>query len=376
MTYTLFPAPLTQPILVITRLIFLGCLCALPLHTFATNSTTTHTTTHTTKNATTKISTSNTSNQTQTPEVNPYVHCEKPFADLPDKIDTSWVDQTHANMSTALCRQVNKIDNFFGDIETNKHARSFVLVRLGYQWEQLDESSSEFQPSVKARVRLPNISKHLNLLISDDENDDNTIPTTKPSTQQDLHDETSRLGKLLGITRSDPVDYDFDVGSKSDDGPKLFLRGRSTWQFWPSETSSLQLSQSLFWLDGLGYGEESRLEYNQKLDTQTLFRWTTAAEFSEETEGLQIQQNLLFFKQIDAQRGLSYDLQVIGETRPTLKVTEYGVRVLFRRNFLKPWLFYELEPSIFWPLEYDRDMSLRVLLRLEIQLGNIEPQGI
>lgn len=305
------------------------------------------------------------------PPVAIYTHCKKPFDDIQDQTEPSWIDQTHASMSTALCNQVNKIDAFFGEVDQTKNARSFVRVRMGYQWEQTQESVSEFQPSVKARVRLPNISKHLHLLITDDENDDNTIPTTKTSTQQDLSEHNSRLGQLLGISRSDPSDYDFDIGSKSDDGPKVFLRGRSTWQFWPSPESNLLLSQSIFWLDGLGYGEESRLEYNQKLDDQTLFRWSTSAEFSEETEGLQIQQNLLFFKQIDPKRGLSYDIQILGETRPTLKVTEYGLRVLFRRNFLKPWLFYEIEPSIFWPLEFDRDMSLRLIFRFEMQLGEI-----
>lgn len=284
----------------------------------------------------------------------------------------TWIDQTHADMSARLCNQVNTIDGFFGKVNPDKNAIGFMRIRFGYQWEQTDENSTEFQPSIKTRIRLPNISKHLSLLITDDENDDNTIPLSKQSAQQDLSDGPSTLGKLLGVNRSDPVDYDIDIGSKSDDGPKIFTRARATWQLWPSDNSYLRLSQAIFWLDGLGYGEESRLEYNQNLDETTLFRWTTATEFSEETDGLAIEQSLVFFKQIDAKRGLSYDIHMSGATRPTLKVTDYGLRILYRRNFMKPWLFFEMEPSIFWPLEYDRDMSVRLIFRFEVQLGNQE----
>jgi len=280
------------------------------------------------------------------------------------------MDKTHASMSEQLCVQVNKVDRFFGNSAQNKTAKGFLKLRTGIQWQHLNENSIEFQPSIKMRVRLPNISRKVNLLITDDETDKNTIPSAKSTATLGDGEESSILGKLLGVARSEPVDYDFDVGSKSDDGPRLFTRARATFQFWPKDNSNLRLSQSLFWLDGLGYGQESRLEYNQTLSEFTLFRWNTIAEFSEETSGLSLEQNLVFYKQVDDKRGLSYNLRVVGDTRPTLKVNEYGFLVLYRQNFFRPWLYFEVEPSVFWPLETERDMALRFVVRLEMQFGN------
>lgn len=288
-----------------------------------------------------------------------------------DETADTWVDLTHARMSSGLCRQVNRIDSFFGNIRQIEAARGFLQIRNGVQWQQLGETGVEFQSSVKGRVRLPNINRRLNLLFSDDENDRDTIPTFRNRASQDNSNESSLLGDLLGIKNSDPVDYDFDVGTKSDDGPKLFTRVRAIFEFWPSSNSNLQLSQSFFWLDGLGYGEESRLDYNQTLSESALFRWTSIAEFSEETAGLYLEQNVIFYQQLDPKRGISYNLRVLGETRPTLKVNEYGFLVLYRRNILRPWLFYEVEPSIFWPIETDREMALRLIFRLEVQLGDV-----
>tara|TARA_Y100001934_G_scaffold283902_1_gene409585 strand:+ start:17039 stop:18070 length:1032 start_codon:yes stop_codon:yes gene_type:complete len=296
-------------------------------------------------------------------------HCLKPENDLNKLDQTSWFDKTHAKVSVGLCRQVNNIDGFFGQISEDENAQGFLRIRNGIQWLQLDENTVEYQPSIKARVRLPNISKKLHLLITDDDEERNTIPSSKNYANKSLSKETSRLGKLLGIDDADPVDYDFDVGFKSDDGPRLFTRARATFQLWPSADSNLRLSQSVFWLDGLGYGEETLLEYNQTLSDITLFRWVTAAEYSEETEGLRLEQNLIFFQQLDQKRGLSYRMQMLGHTRPTLNVVEYGFHILYRRNFLKPWLYYELEPSVYWPLEIERDMALRMVFRVEVQLG-------
>lgn len=294
------------------------------------------------------------------PNTNPQWHYSSP----------SWVDKTHASVSQQLCKQVNKIDGFFGNVNPTETARGFLRIRTGMEWQQLDQNTTEFQPSIKARVRLPNISRKLHLLIIDDVSEENTIPSTKSSATHHESDTSSTLGDLLGIPGAEPVDYDFDIGSKSDDGPKIFTRARSTFQFWLNERSNLRLSQSLFWLDGLGFGEESRLEYNQALNDTTLFRWITSAEFNEETEGLHINQQLTFFQQLDEKRGLSYSIRLTGDTRPTLTVNEYGVDVLFRRNILKPWFFYEIEPSIYWPVEYDREMALRLVFRFEVQLGD------
>ena len=280
-----------------------------------------------------------------------------------------WIDRTHANMTRMLCTRINRLDSFFGRVETTP-ARSFVRIQTGYEWQSLNDITSKLKPAIRARVRLPNASKRFNLLFSDDENDPDTIPNAKSAVNSNGQADNSLLGSLLGIDQSSLLDYDVDIGFKSDDGPRLFSRARVAWQFWPDSKSNLVLSQAIFWLDGLGYGELSRLEYNHALPDGALFRWDTSAEFSEETSGLLIRQDLSLLRQIDHDKGITLGIRMEGNTRPTLSLIEYGAGVIYRQRIFRPWLYYELEPEIFWPLEAARDLSMRFTARLEVQFGD------
>jgi hypothetical protein len=46
--------------------------------------------------------------------------------------------------------------------------------------------------------------------------------------------------------------------------------------------------------------------------------------------------------------------------------------VRYRRNFLRPWLFVEVEPAVNWPLDettLQRDISFSFMLSLEMIFG-------
>ena len=313
-----------------------------------------------------------------TPSPKPNSDSNLPVSNLPakespstpeDKKQQLWIDTTHAKVTASFCRQVNYIDSFFGKLGGTESAKSFIRFRTNFIWEELDENDSRIEQSVRARVRLPNMNNKIHFLFSDDDQDQQAIPESRQESHDTEVHQLGTLGILLGGVRSEPVDYDFDIGLKSSDGLKIFTRARATLEYWPTDQSNLRLSQSLFWLDGLGFGEVSRFEFNQKLSASEFLRWTTYAEFSEETSGIKLHQELQIFRQIDLKRAISYTIFMDGFTRPTLNASNYGFKVLFRKNFFRPWLFYEVEPEIFWPTAYERDLSLRLNLRLEMQFG-------
>ena len=59
---------------------------------------------------------------------------------------------------------------------------------------------------------------------------------------------------------------------------------------------------------------------------------------------------------------------VAGETDPENLTQSYALGVRYRRNFLRPWIFFEIEPSYAWrreSVEESRSSLWLLTLRLE-----------
>ncbi|HSH27895.1 MAG TPA: hypothetical protein VK972_09060, partial [Wenzhouxiangella sp.] len=62
-----------------------------------------------------------------------------------------------------------------------------------------------------------------------------------------------------------------------------------------------------------------------------------------------------------------------GYTEPRFETEEYFVALRFRRQFLRHWLYYEVQPEHAWPKDFDtgeRRSDWRITFTLEIQFEN------
>jgi hypothetical protein len=59
---------------------------------------------------------------------------------------------------------------------------------------------------------------------------------------------------------------------------------------------------------------------------------------------------------------------IYGNTISSSVIQNYRLLARYRRNFLREWLFFEVEPEITWPVEANgsRHETLAVILRLEV----------
>jgi hypothetical protein len=71
---------------------------------------------------------------------------------------------------------------------------------------------------------------------------------------------------------------------------------------------------------------------------------------------------------LSRQIAITFGAGIAARTRPSTVVENYRVYTRYRRNFLRSWLYYELEPDINWPREDDgsRKAVLGGTVRLEI----------
>jgi hypothetical protein len=78
------------------------------------------------------------------------------------------------------------------------------------------------------------------------------------------------------------------------------------------------------------------------------------------------------YQSLRVRRALAYQAAITGETDGVVGVTDYGLRVMYRRSVYRDWLILELRSSITWPretLDEVRKSNLGAGVALEMQFG-------
>lgn len=282
-----------------------------------------------------------------------------------------WLDRTHLLLSQSLCNQVRRFDQFFGDVNFDEqYNNSFMRIRNSIAWENTTTTELRFRPRIRAKIRLPNAEDKLNLIISDDSQDPDTLSSATEIDPERADTENSVSTALRWVARkSRALELNFDIGARVDDGLTTFVRARYRKQFALSDDRTLRFTETLYWRDKEGFGERTQIDLEKLVTPDLVARWTSAGTFSEDTKGFEWTQRLTLFEQIDPLRAIAYNIGAVGHTRPVPVVENYGISIRYRKNIYSHWLYAEVEPELNWPLETDRDIAPKITFRLEVQLG-------
>jgi len=282
----------------------------------------------------------------------------------------SWLDRSHSYLSQRLCEPAAWFDGFFGDPRSFEETPvgTFVRLRGSVQWDASEGWGLGL--GIRANVLLPRVSERVRLLISRDNVDDGF----EDSDSFAERDERTRLG-LRFIASEDnrsQLDIDGTVGV-SGGGLNPRVRGRYRYVHGLSATTLARATQSLFWEREEGFGTRSRLDWEWLPTRDRLVRVTGRGTYSEESAGVDWETSIIGFQQLDSRTAVRLEAGAFGWTRPDFEVEEYFVAFRFRRQFLRSWLFYELQPEYAWPLDEDtgqRGSDWRFTTTIEIQFEN------
>ncbi|MEN1728464.1 MAG: hypothetical protein AAGJ52_08480 [Pseudomonadota bacterium] len=283
----------------------------------------------------------------------------------------SWLDRTHSYFNRQLCEPAAWFDGFFGDARAFEETPvgTFFRLRNSLQWDETEGWTAGVR--VRANIQLPRASERLRLLITSD--DDLSGEFDQRSGDDDDEDQT-RLG--LRFIANEGVRSQFDVDGTvrvSSGGLNPRLRGRYRYVKGLTASTLVRATQAVFWEREDGFGTTSRLDWEWLRHRDSLLRLTGEGTFSEESDGVDWRASVTGFQQLTPKTALRAELGVFGYTRPSFEVEEYFVALRYRRQFLRPWLFYELQPEHAWPLESvggDRRSDWRFRFTIEIQFEN------
>lgn len=283
----------------------------------------------------------------------------------------SWMDRSHSYLSQRLCEPAAWFDGFFGDPRSFEETTvgTFVRVRNALQWDESEGWSYGLR--VRANVLLPRVSERVRLLVT---RDDDLSGEFRDGPAADDADDRTRLGLRFIASEQARSQLDFD-GTVRISGSGLNPRLRTRYRYVQGLSSNTlgRATQSVFWERDEGFGTTSRLDWEWLPDRDRLVRWTGEGTYSQDSDGIDWRTSLTAFRQLSPRTAIRSEVGAFGFTDPSFEAEEYFVAFRYRRQFLRNWLFYELQPEHAWPLDLDtgqRRSDWRFTFTVEIQFEN------
>lgn len=281
----------------------------------------------------------------------------------------NWLDSTHSYVSGSTDALAAWIDRFFGlprsDIES---AYSSLRLTLENDWLEGGDHNSAVR--LRGKVHLPRINKRLSLIFTDESGEDDTIDNGVSSVVEG--DEETKVALQYKAREKLRSRLDYRLGIRSSLKARASVRYRYEMPW--GEDNINRFTETLYFIDGEGFGSRSQYDLDHILASNKLLRWANVAKFAEDTDGVEWSSRVLLAKRLDPQAAVSYFVWAAGKTRPDYLNQAYGLGVRYRRNFYRPWLFYELEPAYAWRRETrmdQRDGRLQFSAKIEILLEGL-----
>jgi hypothetical protein len=282
-----------------------------------------------------------------------------------------WLDRTHQTLAGSLDAFAQSFDSFFGDPRSDEESRARTFLRLSFDTRYREDDGVDVKPSAHADIRLPRFSERVRLIV---EGRSETAQAARTPDEGALLEPRVTDGNRVDIglrytfVERSRTNLSLSGGLRLDAPTDPFVRARYRYLQPLGERSLARVTQNLFWQDDEGFGESTRIDLESRLAPDSLLRWSTSGLFSESSDGWEWRTEGDFFRRLSRRTALNFGVSAEGVTRPSAVVDSYRTHLRFRRNFLRDWLFYEIEPELRWPREEDYDLTPGIILRLEAQL--------
>jgi len=138
-----------------------------------------------------------------------------------------------------------------------------------------------------------------------------------------------------------------------------------------AEDCLLRFSEIAMWQALEHFSNTVQLDLERKLTTFSFVRWGNNVTYLEGAPGITWNTGISLFTKLTPKSAISYDTSTWGVNHPHWVIQNYRVGSLYRRNFYRPWLFFEFAPEVTWPKNASnhRNSTYAFMTTLEIQFG-------
>lgn len=284
------------------------------------------------------------------------------------------MDATHERLERGILNQVIRLDNFFGKAKSEHQQKTKYELRWTNFLRIEHSGHVAFGTTARANIVLSRISERLRLIVSGGDEPEPVAPGLPEDPGNPGFDRASQTTRLVntelryGLLHTPSMDLFLGAGVRLILPPEAFVRGRYLYTYNISDVSLLKVGETLFVKNTVGPGQTTEFGLERSLNRKTLLRWASAGTISYEIKGVELGTELSLIRELSSKSAVTVTGGVYGNTSIESWVTNYRLLTRYRRNFLRSWLFYEIEPEMSWPRSADGyfPTNFAMIFRIEV----------
>jgi hypothetical protein len=287
------------------------------------------------------------------------------------------VDKAHASVSRTVYLTANWLDAFFGD-ERAVAEENRTLLRVSLRAFSEVGGGLEVDPKINLKLRLPRLSKRLQLEVARDREADFALDAEDPLArrrvrQASFEDEeerglTAALRYFVKATHS--VNISLHGGLRARFGIPIGFVGPRYRKVIHFEPWALRFTQRLRWFTDNNLESNTRLDLERPLAQHLFFRTTTGLSWFEDENNYFYDLSFFIFQPLSKRRSLGYEWNNFFQVKqPNNHLEEINLRMRYRQNILKNWLFFEIAPQIGFPKDRNFDFTPGIQFRCDLFFG-------
>lgn len=275
----------------------------------------------------------------------------------------------------SLYSMVRLYDNFFKD-ETYLNTTNRSYIQLKWGAEQNQEEGFEFFNSYRVNLRLPKTEKALYFFIGDDKDE---IITTNNTNEN----KATSVGVKYVLNNLDILNVSVFGGFRGITNPFIKLRAQYPIAFKYLLFRPIQYVEYSYEDE---FKEETVFYFDHKLkDKKELIRLSLSRYTETYLDGMNYSTQLSFLSTIKHSVGFQVYTNINGRTQaqttkpantkynitPTAGIYNYSTGIVWKQQFFKKYLFYELQPFVEYDQQYDYNANYVFRAHLELYFGDI-----
>ncbi|HXE98029.1 MAG TPA: hypothetical protein VN642_16615 [Dongiaceae bacterium] len=298
------------------------------------------------------------------------------------------VEEVHDILEEDILDRVIRLDNFFGKIKTDsKRPTGYQLYWSNFIREE-QEGTLRFSSSLRANLVLSRISDRLRLSLWGENKAAPFAPSLPEDPGNPGFDRFFQTTKIVntelryGLVQTPSTDIFLGAGIRLVIPPVAFVRSRIQYTYQISGVSLLRFGETLFVNNNSGAGETTEVSLERSIGQKTHIRWANTGTMSHEFREREWGTDLSLIHEFSFRNAMTVAGGIFGSSGPDGVISNYRVLARYRQNFLKSWLFYELEPVVSWPRGGDGTFPARFAITFLVEVafqgaatGNAEGSG-
>lgn len=284
------------------------------------------------------------------------------------------VDVVHSTLEEDILDQAIRFDTFFGNVKTDsKRPTGYQLSWSNSIREELG-GALKLGSSLRANVVLSKVSDRLRLSLSGENKPDpfaSRLPEDPGNPGFDRLLQTTKIVNTelrYGLFQTPSTDIFLGAGIRLVIPPEAFVRSRIQYTYQINDVSLVRVGETLFSNNNVGVGETTEVSLERSLGRKTHLRWANTGTVSHEFQGRGWGTDLSLLHELSSRNAITVAGGIFGNSIIDGVITNYRVLTRYRQNFLRSWLFYELQPEISWPRGGDRTFPTKYAITFLVEV--------